>query len=164
MLCCHVDVVMYVFVTTFSNCGLLRNRDRAAKRVCHVMSTVTQSRYTVIAEIFERVNISYSCVDNWISVVRCVLRNISFRFWACGAVAIGREFNGFSMFTFPRNYLYQLKVGHRTFQTWKFHEEIPFTGRETAFKLSNLTRPGVRWIVLNADTCLCLSTTHFRYR
>ena len=38
------------------------------------------------------------------------------------------------MFAFPRNYLYQLKEGHKSFQTWKFREEIPFTGWETAFE------------------------------
>ena len=49
------------------------------------------------------------------------------------------------MSAFPQNYLYQLEVGHKSFQTWKIHEVIPFTGRETASKLSNLTRPGVHW-------------------
>ena len=45
--------------------------------------------------------------------------------------SISREFIGFLMFAFPRNYLHQLKVGHKSFKTWKFHEVIPFTGRES---------------------------------
>ena len=34
---------------------------------------------------------------------------------------------------------------HKSFQTWKFHEVIPFTGEKQPSKLSNLTRQGVHW-------------------